>query len=65
MPDPPQRKEFVAADGALAERWCHVHLMELTVARAVQLQRIHATHRPDECFVHLQVAAFLVEASDA
>ncbi|WP_433754687.1 hypothetical protein [Nocardia sp. CA-135398] len=64
MPDPPQRKEFVPADGKLAERWCHAHLMELTVVRARELQRIHGKHRPDDCFVHLQVAMFLLEAND-
>ncbi len=64
MPDQPQRKEYVKADGKLAERWCHAHLLELTVPRALDLQCIHGTHRPDDCFVHLQVAMFLLEAND-
>lgn len=29
---------YVAADGQLAERWCHAHVMGLTIERAAQLR---------------------------
>ncbi|WP_327100301.1 hypothetical protein OIE68_16925 [Nocardia vinacea] len=62
MPEPLEQKVFVEADGKLAERWCHAHLMDLTVRRAVELRFIHRHHRPDDCLVHLQVAVFVLEA---
>lgn len=52
-------RTFVYADGPLAEVLCDTYLLELTVIRARQLRAIHGTHRPDECFVHLQAAVKL------
>ncbi|MEU4706760.1 hypothetical protein AB0G00_10020 [Nocardia salmonicida] len=55
-----EQKTFVQADGRLAEFMCQVHLLELTPERAEHLRHIHRFHRPDECFVHLQVAYLLL-----
>ncbi|MBF6172100.1 hypothetical protein [Nocardia blacklockiae] len=52
---------FVHADSPLAEHMCQVRLLELSVGRAFELRFAHRSHRPDECSVHLAVAAFLLE----
>ncbi|MBF6171320.1 hypothetical protein [Nocardia blacklockiae] len=62
--DPLQHRTFVHADGMLAEHMCQVSLMGLTVARARELRRIHSSHHPDECFVHLEAAYLLMVEGD-
>ncbi|WP_327116548.1 hypothetical protein OHB12_04915 [Nocardia sp. NBC_01730] len=44
---------------------CDVDLMDLTVLRARELRAVHGTHRPDDCWVHLQAAVRLVQAGGA
>ncbi|WP_281918300.1 hypothetical protein [Nocardia sputorum] len=60
LPDPLHHRTFVQADGMLAEFMCRVHLLELTVERARELQHIHRLHNPDECIVHLESAYLLL-----
>ncbi|WP_280271658.1 hypothetical protein [Nocardia wallacei] len=60
VPDPVPHKTFVHADGKLAEFMCQVYLMDLTPARAWELRRIHRSHHPDECMVHLEAASLLL-----
>ncbi len=57
--NPSKQRAFVHADGVLAEWMCHVHLIELTIARARELREIHCTHPPDDCTVHLEAAYLL------
>jgi len=56
----PIERAYVHADGPLAEVMCDAYLMELTVVRARQLRQSHRRHRPDDCWVHLQVAVKLL-----
>jgi hypothetical protein len=55
----PHGSTYVEADGKLAERLCHVELLNLTEARARELVSIHAEHHPDNCAVHLACAVLL------
>ncbi|MGW4094190.1 hypothetical protein [Nocardia sp. NPDC004750] len=56
----PIERTYVHADGPLAEVMCDAYLMELTANRAMQLQESHRTHRPDDCWVHLQAVVKLL-----
>lgn len=60
-PDALRHSTFVQADGKLAEVMCQVYLLELTVERARELRWIHREHPPDECIVHLEAAALLLD----
>lgn len=62
--DPVQHRTFVHADGKLAEFMCQVYLLELTLERANELQRIHRFHHPEECIVHLECAYLLLVEGD-
>ncbi|RDI55906.1 hypothetical protein [Nocardia mexicana] len=63
-PEPIHFRNFVQADGKLAEFMCQVHLMDLTTARAWELRYIHRFHHPDECIVHLEAAYLLLQDDD-
>ena len=60
----PTERTFVYADGPLAEVLCDAYLMELTASRSRQLRDCHRSHRPDDCWVHLQAASFLLADED-
>ncbi|KZM71851.1 hypothetical protein [Nocardia terpenica] len=58
--DPLPYKNYVHADGKLAEFMCQVYLMDLTIERARELRHIHRFHHPDECLVHLAATYLLL-----